>query len=103
KNDKEKYASFWKEFGQVLKEGPAEDFGNRETVAKLLMFTTTESSSSDQDQSLEDYVSRMKPEQDKIYYIVADSYKTARNSPHLEIFRKKGIEVLLLSDRIDEW
>jgi molecular chaperone HtpG len=103
KNDKEKYAGFWKEFGQVLKEGPAEDFTNRENVAKLLLFASTESSGSEQDQNLEDYVSRMKPEQEKIYYLVADSYKAAKNSPHLEIFRKKGIEVLLMSDRIDEW
>ncbi len=103
KNDKEKYAGFWKEFGQVLKEGPAEDFTNRENVAKLLLFASTESSGSEQDQNLEDYVSRMKPEQEKIYYLVADSYKAAKNSPHLEIFRKKGIEVVLMSDRIDEW
>jgi len=103
KNDKEKYAGFWKEFGQVLKEGPAEDFANRENVAKLLLFASTESSGSEQDQNLEDYVSRMKPEQEKIYYLVADSYKAAKNSPHLEIFRKKGIEVVLMSDRIDEW
>jgi len=103
KNDREKYAGFWKEFGQVLKEGPAEDFANRENVAKLLMFASTESTGDDQDQSLEDYVSRMKPEQEKIYYLIADSYKAAKNSPHLEIFRKKGIEVLLMSDRIDEW
>ncbi len=102
-NEKEKYASFWKEFGQVLKEGPAEDFSNREAIAKLLLFTSTESNGNDQDQGLEDYVSRMKPEQEKIYYLVADSHKAAKNSPHLEIFRKKGIEVLLLSDRIDEW
>lgn len=102
-DDKEKYAKFWAEFGQVLKEGPGEDFSNRETIAKLLMFNSTHDSSTGQDQSLEDYVSRMKPEQNKIYYLIADSAKTARNSPHLEIFRKKGIEVLLLSDRIDEW
>ena len=103
KSDKEKYAGFWKEFGQVLKEGPAEDFANRENIGKLLMFSSTESTGSEQDQSLEDYVSRMKPEQEKIYYLIADSYKAAKNSPHLEIFRKKGIEVLLMSDRIDEW
>jgi molecular chaperone HtpG len=102
-DDKEKYAKFWGEFGQVLKEGPGEDFANREAIAKLLMFNSTHESSTGQDQSLEDYVSRMKPEQNKIYYLIADSAKTARNSPHLEIFRKKGIEVLLLSDRIDEW
>ena len=103
KNNKEKYAGFWKEFGQVLKEGPAEDFANRENVARLLMFASTESSGSEQDQGLEEYVSRMKPEQEKIYYLIADSHKAAKNSPHLEIFRKKGIEVLLMSDRIDEW
>ncbi|MBU2098078.1 MAG: molecular chaperone HtpG [Gammaproteobacteria bacterium] len=102
-DDKEKYAKFWAEFGQVLKEGPGEDFSNRESIAKLLMFNSTHEDSKGQDQSLEDYVSRMKPEQNKIYYLIADSAKTARNSPHLEIFRKKGIEVLLLSDRIDEW
>lgn len=103
KDDSEKYASFWKEFGQVLKEGPGEDFGNRESIAKLLMFASTHEGSKGQDQGLEDYVARMKPEQDKIYYLIADSEKAARSSPHLEIFRKKGIEVLLLSDRIDEW
>ncbi|MDO9519730.1 MAG: molecular chaperone HtpG [Pseudohongiella sp.] len=102
-DDKEKYAKFWGEFGQVLKEGPGEDFSNREAIAKLLMFNSTHEGSTGQDQSLEDYVSRLKPEQNKIYYLIADSAKTARNSPHLEIFRKKGIEVLLLSDRIDEW
>ncbi|MDT8428832.1 MAG: molecular chaperone HtpG [Pseudomonadales bacterium] len=101
--DKEKYAKFWKEFGQVMKEGPAEDFTNRETIAGLLLFSSTETDTEVQDQSLEDYVTRMKPEQDKIYYVVAESWKAAKNSPHLEIFRKKGIEVLLLSDRIDEW
>jgi len=103
KEDKEKYATFWKEFGLVLKEGPGEDFANRETIAKLLMFASTHAESKGQDQTLEDYVSRMKPEQNKIYYLIADNDKAARNSPHLEIFRKKGIEVLLLSDRIDEW
>ncbi|ALO46158.1 molecular chaperone HtpG [Pseudohongiella spirulinae] len=103
KDDSEKYAAFWKEFGQVLKEGPGEDFGNRESIAKLLMFASTHEGSKGQDQGLEDYVARMKPEQDKIYYLIADSEKAARSSPHLEIFRKKGIEVLLLSDRIDEW
>jgi len=102
-DDREKYASFWKEFGQVLKEGPGEDYSNRKTVAKLLMFTSTFAESKGQDQSLEDYVSRMKPEQEKIYYLIADSEKAAKNSPHLEIFRKKNIEVLLLTDRIDEW
>lgn len=103
KNDAEKYAQFWAEFGQVLKEGPGEDFANREAIAKLLLFASTHADSKGQDQGLEDYVGRMKADQDKIYYLVADSAKAARNSPHLEIFRKKGIEVLLLSDRIDEW
>lgn len=101
--DAEAYAGFWKEFGQVLKEGPGEDFSNREAIAKLLMFNSTHADSEGQDQSLEDYVTRMKPEQEKIYYLVAESEKAAKNSPHLEIFRKKGIEVLLLSDRIDDW
>lgn len=102
-DDKEKYQKFWKEFGQVLKEGPAEDFANKEQVAKLLRFSTSLTDSETQDVSLDDYISRMKPEQDKIYYITADSFNAARNSPHLEIFRKNGIEVLLLSDRVDEW
>ncbi|WP_448217018.1 molecular chaperone HtpG [Endozoicomonas sp. 2B-B] len=103
KKEEEQYAEFWKEFGQVLKEGPAEDFANREKVAKLLRFASTESKGSDQDQSLEGYVSRMKEGQDKIYYITAETHNAAANSPHLEVFRKKGIEVLLLSDRVDEW
>lgn len=103
KKDKEKYNKFWKEFGQALKEGPAEDFANKEKVAKLLQFTTTHSESNAQDQGLEDYVSRMQEGQEKIYYLVADSAKAGRNSPHLEIFKKKGIEVILMSDRIDEW
>ncbi|MAY56483.1 MAG: molecular chaperone HtpG [Gammaproteobacteria bacterium] len=103
KDEPEKYATFWKEFGQVLKEGPGEDYSNREAIAKLLMFASTHEQSSGQDQSLEDYVSRMKSDQEKIYYLIADSAKAAKGSPHLEIFRKKGIEVLLLSDRIDEW
>ncbi|WP_422133706.1 molecular chaperone HtpG [Endozoicomonas sp. ALD040] len=103
KKEEEQYAEFWKEFGQVLKEGPAEDFANREKVAKLLRFASTESKGSDQDQSLEGYVSRIKEGQDKIYYITAETHNAAANSPHLEVFRKKGIEVLLLSDRVDEW
>ncbi len=103
KNDANAYSKFWKEFGLVLKEGPAEDFANKERIAKLLLFNTTNSSGESQDQGLEDYVSRLQEGQDKIYYLVAESAKAARNSPHLEIFRKKGIEVLLLSDRIDEW
>jgi molecular chaperone HtpG len=102
-NDKEKYATFWKEFGRVLKEGVAEDTGNRETVAKLLRFSTTHTNSEEQTVSLEEYVSRMKEGQDKIYYITADSFAAAKNSPLLEIFRKKGLEVLLLSDVIDNW
>lgn len=103
KDDAEKYLQFWKEFGLVLKEGPAEDFANKETVAKLLRFASTHNDSSEQTVSLEDYISRMKEGQKAIYYITADSYVTAKNSPHLELFNKKGIEVLLLSDRIDEW
>jgi molecular chaperone HtpG len=100
-NNQEKYATFWKEFGRVLKEGLAEDTANRDTIAKLLRFATTQSGSETQDVSLEDYVSRMKEGQEKIYYIVADSYAAAKNSPLLEIFNKKGIEALLLSDPID--
>lgn len=103
KKDKEKYTKFWNEFGQALKEGPAEDFANKEKVANLLQFTTTHSEADAQDQCLEDYVARMKEGQEKIYYLVAESVKAARNSPHLEIFRKKGIEVILMTDRIDEW
>ena len=103
KDDVEKYLQFWKEFGLVLKEGPAEDFANKETVAKLLRFASTHNDSSEQTVSLEDYISRMKEGQKAIYYITADSYVAAKNSPHLELFNKKGIEVLLLSDRIDEW
>lgn len=103
KKDKDKYDKFWEQFGQVLKEGPAEDFANRERIAKLFQFTSTESASNKQDQSLDDYVGRMKEGQDKIYYLVAENLNAARNSPHLEIFRKKGIEVLLMVDRIDEW
>ncbi|MCK8900189.1 molecular chaperone HtpG [Haemophilus influenzae] len=103
KDDTEKYLQFWKEFGLVLKEGPAEDFANKETVAKLLRFASTHNDSSEQTVSLEDYISHMKEGQKAIYYITADSYVAAKNSPHLELFNKKGIEVLLLSDRIDEW
>jgi molecular chaperone HtpG len=99
----EDYAAFWKEFGQVLKEGPAEDFANKEKIAKLLRFSTTHTDKEEQDQSLEDYVSRMQEKQDKIYYVVAENFNTAKSSPHLEVFRKKGIEVLLLSDRVDDW
>ncbi|MGY0215879.1 molecular chaperone HtpG [Endozoicomonadaceae bacterium StTr2] len=103
KKEPEQYASFWAEFGQVLKEGPAEDFSNREKVADLLRFATTHDDVVTQAQSLTDYVSRMKEGQEKIYYICADNHTAAKSSPHLEVFRKKGIEVLLLSDRIDEW
>ena len=100
---KAKYTAFWKEFGQVLKEGLGEDFANRERIAKLLRFATTHTDSAEQTVSLAEYVSRMKPDQAKIYYVSADSWQAATNSPHLEVFRKKGIEVLLLSDRVDEW
>ena len=103
KEDADKYQQFWKEFGLVLKEGPAEDFGNKETIAKLLRFASTHNDSSEQTVSLEDYVTRMKEGQKAIYDITADSYVAAKNSPHLELFNKKGIEVLLLSERIDEW
>jgi len=103
KNDTDKYAKFWTTFGQVIKEGPAEDYANRDKILKLLRFASTHSGNAEQNVSLEDYVTRMKEGQKKIYYIVADSFNTAKNSPHLEIFRKKEIEVLLLSERIDEW
>ncbi|MFC7776317.1 molecular chaperone HtpG [Pantoea sp. GCM10028869] len=103
KDDAEKYQQFWKEFGLVLKEGPAEDNANQQQIAKLLRFATSQSESAEQTVSLDDYVTRMVEGQDKIYYITADSYAAAKSSPHLELFRKKGIEVLLLSDRIDEW
>ncbi len=99
----EKYSKFWKEFGQVLKEGPAEDFSNREKVAKLLRFASSHVDTEEQLQSLDDYIARMKEGQEKIYFTVAENYNTAKSSPHLEVFRKKGIEVLLLSDRVDEW
>lgn len=102
-SETEKYSSFWKEFGQVLKEGPAEDFTNREKIAKLLRFASTYADSADQIQSLDDYIARMKEGQEKIYYVVAENHNTAKSSPHLEVFRKKGIEVLLMSDRVDEW
>ncbi|SDL45748.1 molecular chaperone HtpG [Franzmannia pantelleriensis] len=101
--DDEAYQTFWNTFGSVLKEGPAEDYANRDKIAGLLRFATTHTDSTTQDQSLAAYVERMQEGQQKIYYIVADSFNAAKNSPHLEIFRKKGIEVLLLSDRIDEW
>lgn len=103
KNEPEKYQAFWKEFGLVLKEGPAEDFSNREKIAGLLRVASTQSDSSEQTVSLADYVSRMKEEQDKIFYLTADTYQAAKNSPHLEQFKAKGIEVILMYDRIDEW
>lgn len=103
KQQPEQYQIFWKELGQVLKEGPAEDLGNKDKIAGLLRFSTTHTGEATQDQSLADYIGRMKEGQDKIYYVVADSHGTAANSPHLEVFRDKGIEVLLLSDRIDDW
>ena len=103
KDEPEQYAAFWKEFGRVMKEGPGEDFSNQERIAKLLRFSSTHTDSETQDVSLEDYVGRMKDNQDAIYYVTAESFAAAKNSPHLEIFRKKGIEVLLLTDRVDEW
>ena len=103
KNDPEQYAKFWKEFGQVIKEGPGEDFANKEALAKLMLFATTSSEGETQTVTLADYVDRMKDKQDKIYYVTAESYAAAKNSPHLEVFNKKGIEVLLLSERVDEW
>jgi molecular chaperone HtpG len=103
KDEPEKYATFWAQFGAVIKEGPIEDHANKERVAKLIRFASTHNDTDKQDITLEDYVSRMKEGQEHIYYVTADSFAAAKNSPHLEIFRKKGIEVLLLSDRIDEW
>ncbi len=103
KNEPEKYETFWAQFGQVIKEGPIEDHANKARVASLLRFASTHADTDKQNVALEDYVSRMKEGQDKIYYVTADSFAAAKNSPHLEIFRKKGIEVILLSDRIDEW
>ncbi|MEO8410349.1 MAG: molecular chaperone HtpG, partial [Propionivibrio sp.] len=101
--EQEKYAKFWKEFGRVLKEGSGEDFTNKERIAKLLRFASTHADTTDEVVSLNDYVARMKEGQEKIYYVTAETFTAAKNSPHLEIFRKKGIEVLLLSDRVDEW
>jgi molecular chaperone HtpG len=100
---KEKYCTFWNQFGQVLKEGVGEDQANQERILKLLRFASTHTDSADQTVSLAEYVSRMKEGQDKIYYVTGDTFNAAKNSPHLEIFRKKGVEVLLLSDRVDEW
>jgi molecular chaperone HtpG len=103
KKKPEDYKKFWSQFGRVLKEGPAEDFANKEKIASLLRFSSTYDESEDQTVSLQDYIDRMKPEQEAIYFITADSYAAAKNSPHLEIFKKKKIEVLLLGDRVDEW
>ncbi|KAB7781100.1 molecular chaperone HtpG [Xanthomonas sp. LMG 12460] len=103
KDDAERYQGVWKNFGQVLKEGPAEDFGNREKIAGLLRFASTHGSDGAQNVSLADYVARMQEGQDKLYYLTGESYAQIKDSPHLEVFRKKGIEVLLLTDRIDEW
>ncbi len=103
KKDKEAYTGFWKEFGQALKEGPVEDAGNREKIAALFLFNSTESAGDEQDRMLRDYIDGMKDGQEKIYYLISDSLKAARNSPQLEVFRRKEIEVLLLHDRIDEW
>ena len=102
-NQKDKFAAFWKEFGRAFKEGLGEDHANRERVAKLARFASTHKDTEEQDVSLPDYIGRMKEGQDKIYYVAAETFAAAKNSPHLEIFRKKGIEVLLLSDRVDEW
>ncbi|HFD11331.1 MAG TPA: molecular chaperone HtpG, partial [Crenotrichaceae bacterium] len=103
KNHTDKYQEFWNEFGKVIKEGPAEDFANKEQIAGLLRFSSTHTDSEVQSVSLQDYVARMKPEQEKIYYVTAETFSAAKNSPHMEIFRKKEIEVLLLTDRVDEW
>ncbi|MGA8146185.1 MAG: molecular chaperone HtpG [Gallionellaceae bacterium] len=102
-NDQEKYAKFWGEFGRVLKEGIGEDFTNKDKIAGLLRFASTQADSADETVSLKDYINRMKEGQEKIYYVTAETFNAAKNSPHLEVFRKKGIEVLLLSDRVDEW
>lgn len=102
-NKPEDYSKFWGEFGRVLKEGPGEDFANKDKIAGLLRFASTHADSDTQNVSFKDYISRMKPEQEVIYYITADTFAAAKNSPHLEIFRKKGIEVLLMSDKVDEW
>jgi molecular chaperone HtpG len=103
KNEPEKYSEFWGQFGKVMKEGPGEDFANREQIARLLRFASTHLDTTEESVSLDSYIERMKEGQEAIYYITADSFAAAKNSPHLEIFRKKGIEVLLLSDRVDEW
>ncbi|MHB1375259.1 MAG: molecular chaperone HtpG [Thauera sp.] len=101
--DKEKYAEFWKAFGKVLKEGVGEDFANKDKIAGLLRFASTKLDTADEVVSLADYIGRMKEGQDKIYFVTAETFNAAKNSPHLEVFRKKGIEVLLLTDRVDEW
>lgn len=103
KNEPEQYKGFWKNFGQVMKEGPAEDFANKEKIAGLLRFASTSDDSGEQSVALADYLARAKEGQDKIYFLTGESYAQVKNSPHLEVFRKKGIEVLLLTDRIDEW
>jgi molecular chaperone HtpG len=103
RDEPEKYSEFWAQYGRVMKEGPAEDYSNRERIAKLLRFASTHNDTDAQNVSLEDYVGRMQDGQEKIYYITADSFAAAKNSPHLEVFRKKNIEVLLLHDRVDEW
>jgi molecular chaperone HtpG len=102
-NEPERYRTFWAQFGRVMKEGPGEDFANRERIAKLLRFASTHTDSPEQEVSLDDYIARMREGQESIYYVTADSFAAAKNSPHLQIFRRKGIEVLLLSDRVDEW
>jgi molecular chaperone HtpG len=101
--NKENFATLWKEFGKVIKEGVVEDYGNRERIAKVLRFASTHTDTEAQEVSLVDYISRMKPEQEKIYYVTAETFAAAKNSPHLEVFRKKGVEVLLMYDRVDEW
>ena len=102
-DEPDNYKTFWQEFGRVLKEGPGEDFANKDKIAKLLRFASTQGSGDEQSVSLDDYIGRMQPEQDKIYFITGESFNAVKNSPHLELFKKKGIEVLLMSDRVDEW
>jgi molecular chaperone HtpG len=102
-NEKDKYAKFWSEFGRVLKEGIGEDYTNKERIAALLRYASTHADTAEESVSLADYIARMKEGQEHIYYVTAESFNAARNSPHLEVFRKKGIEVLLMSERVDEW
>ncbi len=102
-NHKEKFATFWKEFGKVIKEGVVEDHGNRERIAKIMRFASTHTDTDAQEVAIADYIARMKPEQEKIYFVTAETFAAAKNSPHLEVFRKKGVEVLLMADRVDEW